>query len=146
LIPMPDVTVIPARSHKPRPLAAEALRFLAVGAVATALQYAILVALVRWAGWDAVPASTLGFAISMWLNYTLNRRYTFASDRPHAQALPRFVFTALCGLGLTAAGMYILVSLLRLDYLVAQVIVTVAVTAWNFALNRWWSFRRVDTP
>jgi putative flippase GtrA len=141
---MPDATVIPALPHKPRSLFSEAIRFVAVGAVATGLQYAILVALVRWAGWNAVAASTLGFAISMWLNYLLNRRYTFASDRPHAQALPRFVATALCGLGLTAAGMYVLTGPLRVDYLLAQVIVTVAVTAWNFALNRWWSFRRAD--
>jgi putative flippase GtrA len=134
---------MPAIRPDSRLLARQVLRFLAVGAAATALQYAILIALVRWAGWDAVPASTLGFAISMWLNYVLNRRYTFASDRPHAQALPRFVATAMCGLGLTAVGMYTLTSLVRLDYLLAQIIVTAAVTAWNFALNRWWSFRRV---
>jgi len=141
---MPDVTVIPARSSRAQTIAGEALRFLAVGAAATALQYAILIALVRWAGVNAVLASTLGFAVSMWLNYALNRRYTFASDRPHAQALPRFVATALCGLGLTALGMYVLVSLLRLNYLLAQIIVTVVVTAWNFAINRWWSFRPAD--
>jgi putative flippase GtrA len=141
---MSDVTVMPALHRKTRPVVGEALRFLAVGAAATALQYAILVALVRWAGWNAVPASTLGFAISLWLNYALNRRYTFASERPHAQALPRFLVTALCGLGLTAVGMYTLASLMRLDYLVAQVIVTAVVTAWNFALNRWWTFRPAD--
>jgi putative flippase GtrA len=117
-----------------------------VGAVATALQYAILVALVRWAGWDATPASVLGFAVSMWLSYGLNRRYTFASDRPHAQALPRFVATATCGLALTAMGMHVFTSQLRWDYLVAQIIVTGAVMAWNFALNRWWSFRPANAP
>lgn len=141
---MSDSTAMLALHPKARPLAGEALRFLAVGAVATALQFVVLVALVRWASWDAVPASTLGFLISMWLNYLLNRRYTFASDRPHAQALPRFGVTAMCGLGLTAVGMYVLATLMGLDYLVAQVIVTVAVMAWNFALNRWWSFHRTD--
>ena len=143
---MTDATVMPALHQQPRPVASEALRFAAVGAAATALQYAILVALVRFAGWDAAPASVLGFAVSLWLNYGLNRRYTFASERPHAQALPRFVATATCGLALTAFGMYVLSSLLRWDYLVAQVIVTVAVTAWNFALNRWWSFRPAIAP
>jgi putative flippase GtrA len=138
---MPDIDVMPALRQNARPLYGEALRFLAVGAVATALQYVILILLVRWAGWNPVPASTVGFAISLWLNYGLNRRYTFASDRLHTQALPRFLTTALCGLGLTAAGMSLLVSSLRLNYLLAQVIVTAAVTTWNFALNRWWSFR-----
>ncbi len=140
---MSHTLLVPLR-HKPRPIYTEALRFLAVGALATALQYAIFLALVRWAGWNPVAASTLGFGISMWLNYALNRRFTFASDRPHAQALPRFLVTALSGLGLTAAGMYLLTSLWHLDYLLAQVIVTVVVTAWNFALNRWWSFRPAD--
>lgn len=142
---MPDVTVMPARNSKAQTIAGEALRFLVVGAAATVLQYAILIALVRSAGVNAVVASTLGFAVSMWLNYVLNRRYTFASDRPHAQALPRFIATALCGLALNAVGMYVLVSLLRLNYLLAQVIVTVVVTVWNFAINRWWSFRPADS-
>jgi putative flippase GtrA len=60
--------------------------------------------------------------------------------------LPRFLATALGGLTLTAAGMYLLVSRSRMDYLVAQLIVTAVVTAWNFALNRWWSFRPDHSP
>jgi putative flippase GtrA len=143
---MSDINLMPALHPKGRAIFSEALRFLGVGALATALQYVILIALVHGAAWDAVPASTLGFAISMWVNYAANRRYTFASDRPHSQALPRFVATALGGLGLTAAGMFLLVSLLRLNYLLAQLIVTAAVTVWNFVLNRWWSFRPAAEP
>jgi putative flippase GtrA len=143
---MPDINVMPALRSNGRAILSEVLRFLAVGALATALQYVILIALVRWAAWDAVAASTLGFAVSMWANYALNKRYTFASDRSHVQALPRFVATALCGLGLTAVGMFLLVSVLRLNYLLAQVIVTAGVTVWNFVLNRWWSFRPAAVP
>lgn len=124
------------------PIAGQAGRFLVVGALATALQYAMLFALVQAAGWNAVAASTFGFATSLWLNYALNRRFTFRSDRPHARALPRFLVIALGGLLLTAAGMQIAVGLFGLNYLVSQLIVTGVVTIWNFVLNRCWSFRR----
>jgi len=93
-------------------------------------------------GWNAAVASTLGFAASLWLNYALNRRYTFASDRPHAHALPRFLVIASGGLLLTAVGMQIAVEHVGLNYLVSQLIVTGVVTIWNFVLNRCWSFRQ----
>lgn len=50
----------PADPHKTRPLAGEALRFLAVGAAATALQYVILVSLV----------------VTVW-NFALNCQWSF---------------------------------------------------------------------
>ncbi len=129
-------------AQSPVPIAGQAARFLVVGAAATALQYAVLFALVQAAGWNAAVASTLGFAASLWLNYALNRRYTFASDRPHAQALPRFLVIASGGLLLTAVGMQIAVEHVGLNYLVSQLIVTGVVTIWNFVLNRCWSFRQ----
>ena len=66
------------------------LRFLLVGGTATAMQYAVLVALVRWAGVGPTLASCIGFVLSAVLNYALNRRFTFRSQARHAQALPRF--------------------------------------------------------
>jgi putative flippase GtrA len=115
-------------------------RFLLVGGLATALQFAIMYLLVRWARIDAVIASVTGFVVSALLNYQLNRVFTFGSDKPHRTALVRFATVAATGLCLNAASMHLLVNQLGLHYLSAQAITTVVVLAWNFILSKHWTF------
>lgn len=114
-------------------------RFLLVGGGATALHYAIYLVLLLL-GVSPVPASSVGFVISASFNYQLNRRYTFGSSRRHAEALPRFIATAAGGLALNAA---ILAGLTQLGLhpVPAQFGATMATLAWNFLLNRLWTFR-----
>jgi putative flippase GtrA len=45
--------------------------FVAVGAIATAVQYLTLIALIELAGIQPVGASTLGLVIGVLTNYTL---------------------------------------------------------------------------
>ncbi|MBS0326061.1 MAG: GtrA family protein [Proteobacteria bacterium] len=115
-------------------------RYAAAGAIGTAVQYAILVALVESLQVQAVAASTIGAVAGAFVNYGLNHRYTFGSDAPHARALPRFAATALAGIALNAAVVALLVSAARTNYLAAQVVATAAVLAFTFLGNRRWTF------
>jgi putative flippase GtrA len=116
------------------------LRFIVVGIVATAIHYALLIAFVELLGWDPVPASALGFALSACVNYVLNRGFTFQSKAKHTQAALRFAIVALTGLGWTALLMYALTDRLNFAYLLAQVCTTGLVLIWNFFGNALWSF------
>ena len=118
--------------------------FLLVGGLATLLHYLLLIALVQLAALPPLAASTTGFTLSAALNYSLNRRYTFRSSRAHRQALPRFAITALLGLALNAAFIWVGHDLLGLHYLLAQMIATLLTLAFNFFLNLLWTF--VDLP
>jgi putative flippase GtrA len=123
----------------------QVMTFLMVGSVATALQYAILVLLVESAGWKAATASAAGFAISAVVNYTLNRKLTFASDTAHAVSAPRFATVAGTGLGINWGAMKLLTEVLGIHYLLAQVLATSGTLVWNFVGNKCWAFRD-DTP
>ena len=116
----------------------EFARFVIVGVLATALQYLILIGLVRVAHMDAVLASSLGFALSACLNYWLNRRYTFRSGTPHSQALPRFMLVASSGLLINATAMWLVSA--HVHYLLAQAVASACTLAWNYFLNRIWTF------
>ena len=118
----------------------EFVRFLTVGGVCTALQYLILIALVSTAATDTAVASSIGFSFSALLNYQLNRRYTFRSDRSHRQAAPRFLIVLGVGLLLTYSLMQMLANGIGLHYLLAQVGTTGVVLIWNFGINRLWTF------
>jgi putative flippase GtrA len=116
------------------------LRYAGAGAIGTATHYALLVVLVQLAGVAAVVASTAGAIAGAVVNYLLNHRYTFASDKPHSRALPRFVVVSLAGIAVNAAVVATLVSGASAHYLLAQVVATAVVLVLGFAINRIWTF------
>ena len=115
------------------------VRFAVVGGIATAIQYAILILLVRGFGMAPTPASSIGFVLSAVVNYLLNYRFTFQSNRPHAPAAAKFALLAGAGLLINAAIMHLMVAA-GVHYLLAQVCATAVVLFWNFIGNTLWTF------
>ena len=116
------------------------VRFAAVGAIATAIQYGLLILFVRAFGMAPTPASSIGFALSAAVNYLLNYRFTFHSDRPHGPAAAKFGLLAGTGLLINAAIMCVLI-VAGVHYLIAQLCATGVVLFWNFMGNTVWTFR-----
>jgi putative flippase GtrA len=114
--------------------------YASVGAAATAVHYVILIALVEAGGWRAVPATLCGYVAGGIVAYLLNRRHTFGSDRPHAEAGWRFGLVAFAGFCVTYALMSLFVDRLGAPYLPAQAVTTVLAMFVTFALNRVWTF------
>lgn len=115
-------------------------RFLVVGGIATALQYAILLVLVGTAGVPPLVASSIGFVASAVANYTLNRRFTFRSNVDYVAGLERFSIIAGVGLALNALVMAAGTTLAGVNYLAAQIVATTVVLLWNYHVNRLWTF------
>ena len=115
------------------------VRFSLVGGVATAIQYALLILLVHGLGMAPTPASSIGFVLSAGVNYLLNYRFTFHSDRPHGAAAAKFGLLAGAGLLINAAMMHVMIGA-GLHYLIAQVCATGVVLFWNFIGNTVWTF------
>lgn len=115
--------------------------FASVGAVGTVAHYLVLWSLVEIGGVGVLPATTAGFVAGAVINYGLNRRITFASNAPHASALPKFLAVATAGAFLNAAMMKLFAVYTDLHYLLAQVGATIVVLVWNFGANALWTFR-----
>jgi putative flippase GtrA len=126
--------------------------FFLVGLSSTAFQYVVLIGLKELAAWSVVTASLTGYFAGGLLNYTLNRRHTFGSDRPHAEAGWRFVAVMTVGFLLTWAFMRLFVFFWNapnpppLAYMSAQVVTSLLVMVWNFVGHRLWTFRAEPTP
>jgi len=118
---------------------AQFLKFAAAGAVGTACHYATLVLWVEVLDLSVVTGALAGFCVGALVNYLLARRFVFASDRPHGSALPRFAAIATAGAAINT-GIVALLYGAGAHYLVAQAVATVAVLAWNFLANRYWTF------
>lgn len=115
------------------------VRFLLVGGIATGIQYAILILLVRGFSVAPTPASCAGFVLSAITNYLLNYRFTFRSRRPHGPAAAKFGVLAGAGLLINAGIMHWSVAA-GVQYLLAQVLATGVVLFWNFIGNTLWTF------
>ena len=117
--------------------------FLSVGLISTALHYAVMTVAIEALGAPVVLAAATGFLAGATLNYILNRRFSFASQRPHRQGLPRFALMVSVGVLLNslllAMGLH-----LGLHYLPAQVAATGGVMGFNFACMKYWVFN--STP
>lgn len=115
-----------------------------VGILGTAAHYASLILLVEAAGIGAVAATTTGFTVGALVNYFLNHRYTFRSDKAHLEAGPKFLLIALVTGALNALLVQLGVGVLGIHYLPVQIASTLAVFLANFALNSLWTFRESE--
>ena len=115
--------------------------YLVAGSIATAVHFAVLIALVELMGLGAAPATALGTLCGAAVSYGLNRRLTFGESMArHVQALPRFMSIALLGTFLNATLVWLGVHTLGWHYLAAQALATLLVMGLTFRLNRLWTF------
>lgn len=115
------------------------IRFVGVGGISTAIQYVLLIILVRAFGMAPTPASSIGFALSAVANYLLNYRFTFESHRPHGPAAAKFAVLAGAGLLVNAAIMHWMVTA-GVRYPIAQICATAVVLFWGYIGNAIWTF------
>jgi putative flippase GtrA len=115
--------------------------FFLVGLVVAATHYGLLVALVEGYRMDPVRATLIGYVAGGIVSYLLNRRVTYASERPHREATWRFLVVWLVGMGITWLLMAALVRGLAAPYLLAQLATTGLVLFWSFGANKLWTFR-----
>jgi putative flippase GtrA len=137
----PGAGVSSTLRHKPR-LLQQFGRFALVGMIGTAVHYTILIALVAAVDTDPVLATVVGFGGGAVTNYVLNYFFTFRSKERHWNAAPKFLFIATLGAGINALLMWFGYRVWGIHYLLAQVIATIVVLGWNFAMNRFWTFAR----
>lgn len=117
------------------------LFFTAIGGIGTAGQYITLVALVEGGIASALPASVVGFIVGAVINYFLNYRFTFKSNKSHKEAMSKFFIVAAIGAMINTALMYVGLNLLQVYYLLAQIVATGIVLLWNFTANKLWTFK-----
>jgi putative flippase GtrA len=128
-------------SHPLAQLGRQFAAFSGVGVVAAIVHFGLLVGLVELGGLDPVPATLAGYLAGGVVSYGLNRRLTYLSERPHAEATWRFAVVAAVGFGLTWVLMYLFTHELGAPYLPSQIVTTGIVLFWSFLANKAWTFR-----
>lgn len=116
------------------------LRYTLVGALATAVHYAVLALCVEVGGWPAWLASGFGAVVGAQVAYLGNRRFTFGYRGGVGASWLKFQATALVG---ALQGMIIVAVAVGQGwhYLAAQALATLCSLLLTFSINRFWTFR-----
>ncbi|MGE0044753.1 MAG: GtrA family protein [Hyphomonadaceae bacterium] len=118
------------------------MRFLVVGAIATGVHFATLIALVELARVSGIAATSAGFIAGAGVSYTLNRAFTFAAaGTPYARGLALFLAVAAIGFVVNGA-IFTALTTRAAPYLLAQAAATALVVLWSYAASRFIVFRR----
>ena len=121
------------------------ISFASIGAIGTAVHYAVLISLVQIGGVMPVVGSVIGFVCGALVNYTLNYHITFRSSKQHHEAMLKFFLVALCGLAINTLIMSLSINSFHLHYIISQMSASGLVLIWNFSCNRIWTFREVKS-
>ncbi|MFS2023793.1 GtrA family protein [Massilia sp. GER05] len=120
------------------------LTYAAVGLAGMSGHYAFLFTAVSLGVLAPVPASVVGALIGAVINFVMNAVVTF---RRHAHShlawrtAARFFATAGMAAALNGAAMAVLVNGVRLDYRLAQVLVTGILVCVTYVVNSLWTFQ-----
>jgi putative flippase GtrA len=112
-------------------------------AIATAVDFASMILLVERAGFSPVLGTAVGASLGGATNFLLGRSWIFRRQTGHwaGQAL-RYASVSAASAGLNALGEHVVHDVARLQYVLARVLVSIAVgLLWNFPMHRWFVFR-----
>ena len=121
------------------------VKFCVVGASGVIVDMAIFWMLCELARWPVAAAKCVSTEGAILNNFIWNDLWTFA-DLAEGGARSRlrrlFTFNAICGGGLLLSLLllFVQISLLRMNRYVANGAAIVLVTAWNFGMNRAFSW------
>ena len=135
--------VPPARDSVP--LLSGLLAFIAVGA-AGAGAFVVLSTAMIWldTGFADWVVNTVCYASLIVPVYLLHRRYSFDSDAPHIQALPRYMAVQGMALVLAALFSYLVHGVLAVPTMAASLLVIALTSGVNFMVLRSWAFARAQ--
>jgi putative flippase GtrA len=117
------------------------LKFALVGVSNTLVFLGVYALLSEVLGVYYLLASAIGFAVGATNGFLLNRAWTFQGHVGDALTPVRWAVVQASGLALDELLLYLCVSGLGIDKLVAQAIAILVVVVVTFLANRAWTFR-----
>lgn len=117
------------------------IKFGIVGVLAAVIDFGLLAILTEFLGIHYLVSAAISFIVATIFNYIASMKFVFESryekERKH-QELFIFVILSLVGLGLNQVLMWFFVEITVLHYIIAKVLATVLVMAWNFISRKIW--------
>lgn len=123
---------------KAKELIAQLFKFGIVGVIAFLIDYGILWCLTEYIGLWYLLSASISFIISVTFNYFASMKYVFVprEDMSERKQFLLFVGMSAIGLCINEAGMWLLVDLVAIHYMISKIGVTAVVMVYNFITRK----------
>lgn len=111
-------------------------KYIGSGALSVGIDYIVLFLLTEWAGLYYLYSVTVSYFCGFFTNFFLNKYWTFQKKEGTSAQMLRYALLAGGNYLLTLSLMYLLTSLLGINYLISRGAVLVMVICWNFLLYK----------
>lgn len=116
------------------------LRFSLIGVLNTAVDYAIFSAVSLFSQ-NIYLAQTCGYAAGVFNSYTLNRKWTFDTQKKFfSPELVRFIMVNLISYAASLGALWLLADVWGLNKYFAKILLVGVTLVINYVLNRIWVF------
>jgi len=117
------------------------VRFAIVGSFATAIDLSTYFLLIQLTSLGAVASNIGAFLVSLLISFSVHSRWTFRYESKRLRReLIKFVIVATIGVMLSTLIIFALVNN-GLSEITAKLISILAISIWNFQLNKIWTFK-----
>jgi putative flippase GtrA len=133
------------KSIIPRLISGRFIKFCAVGATGTIIDFSLLNWLVLAFSVPLYYAATISFIAAVVNNFLLNKYWTFkdyAREKKKGWQFFQFAIVSIIGLLINLAIMYGLVEYAHVWYNLAKAAAVLVVLVWNYFANKAWTFQK----
>ena len=115
----------------------EIIRFLIAGTATLIIDYGVLLALTDFCHVYYILSATISFVLAVVANYYICLTWVFKNSKKQSRKqFAFFVATSIIGLLLNIGIMKIAVDFMKIHYVMAKIVSTVLVTAWNYVTKK----------
>lgn len=128
-------------------LSLQFFRYFFVGGASTVVDWTALWLLHDKFSFNVYLATAISFGFGLITNYILSELFVFKGSPSHKSrffGIIVYLATGLVGLLFTESIMYLLLSILNFNYMIAKIIATAVVFVWNFGSKKFILYRKRD--
>ncbi len=122
---------------------AQTIKYFLVGGIGVAINLGLLYILTDFLGIWYIMSQGIAIAISITNNFFLHRYWTFKNEIVEPKTVQRYIkffIVSVVGMSIQLGLTFVLVENFALYYLYAAVIAIGSASAFNYLLNRKWTF------
>ena len=122
---------------------AQTIKYFLVGGIGVGVNLGLLYGLTDFLGIWYILSQGIAIAISITNNFFLHRYWTFKNEIVEPKTLERYIkffIVSIIGMGIQLGLTFILVENYAMYYLSAAVLSIIVASAFNYLVNRKWTF------
>ena len=122
---------------------AQTIKYFLVGGIGVGINLGLLYILTDFLGIWYILSQGIAIAISITNNFFLHRYWTFKNEISEPKTLERYIkffIVSVVGMAIQLGLTFMLVENFAMYYLFAAVLSIIAASAFNYLLNRKWTF------